>query len=184
MARLIPETNETVQETANVNLPKVERDGGTSGIAFAIVFHDAMDEIDTLLASFNPAVITALQTDVSNLQTDLGNLTTQVGTNTTNIGTNATNIGTNSTNIGTNATDITTLQNTKDDVAALPTTSSSTYDVDGNLTFYEDALVTLNNFNYDVDGTLLNYDQTVNGVTTTVTPTYDVDGNVTDQAVV
>lgn len=177
MSRLIPETNETVQETANVNLPKVERDGGTSGIAFAIVFHDAMDEIDALLASFDPMVITGIQTDitdlqndVSTLQTDLGNLQTQVNTNTTNIGTNVTNIAQ-------NATDIAELQNTKEDAAVRATVSNMTYDIEGNLTSYDDGLFRFQNPVY-VNNELQSFEQVVNGNTTTVTLNVDVDENL------
>ena len=184
MARLIPETGETVDETPNLNLPIVDRTGATSGIAFAIIFHDAFIEIDNFLAAFDTNTITNLINDVDQLELDVADLQGQIDSNDIDIANNLSAIQDNDSDIADNAADIIDLQQTKEDAATRATTTNITYDVNQNITSYDNGLIAYSNFVYDTNLELQSYDQTVDGVTTTVTLNRNVDELVESVSVV
>jgi hypothetical protein len=76
------------------------------------------------------------------------------------------------------ASSITTLTNTKKNIRPMPTTATITRDGNGNITLYQTAEETLNNFVYTLD-VLNSYRSTVNGVTYQVTLTRDGNDDIT-----
>lgn len=159
--------------TPNRNIPRPAADGREPAVQIIQTIYDAITFIDNDLQGLSNLIDTIVG---GTLISDVAQLITDTSINTASIATL-------SDRVDDNDLDNTRLENEKEDAAVRATVSPITYDVNGNVTFYDNGLVSYQNFTY-TDGELISFEQTVNGVTTVVTLVKNIDGQVTDVTVI